>query len=189
VDLAHEEGINFDTADRYGGEPGETETIIGNWFVSRAGRRERAVIATKVYGEMGIGPNEGKLEETWQAIEVPVQAGKILYAGSSHFAGWQIVWSRPGLRNLGDIAGYRRRRAQCGILQRCFNTMAESLGMTHEDGRPEHDQSASHPGSRFGHLRIFALGAPITVLVTVGPLEIFQLRMAVPAVRLGPFEA
>jgi hypothetical protein len=35
----------------------------------------------------------------------------------------------------------------------------------------------------------FALGAPITVLVTVGPLEIFQLRMAVRAGRLGPFEA
>ena len=35
MDIAHEEGINFfDTADRYGGEPGETETIIGNWFAS-----------------------------------------------------------------------------------------------------------------------------------------------------------
>jgi NDP-hexose C3-ketoreductase / dTDP-4-oxo-2-deoxy-alpha-D-pentos-2-ene 2,3-reductase len=90
VDIAHEEGITFfDTADRYGGEPGETETIIGNWFASGGGRRERTVIATKVYGEMGSWPNEGKLEETWQAIEVPVQAGKILYAGSSNFAGWQ----------------------------------------------------------------------------------------------------
>jgi hypothetical protein len=154
VGLAHEEGINFDTADRCGSEPGETETIIGNWFVGRGGRRERTVIATKVYGEMGSWPNEGKLEETWQAIEVPVQAGKILYAGSSNFAGWQIVWSRPGLRNLGDTAGYRRRREQRGILQRSFNAMAESLGMTHEDARPEHDQSASHPGSRSRHLRI-----------------------------------
>jgi aryl-alcohol dehydrogenase-like predicted oxidoreductase len=60
VGLAHEEGINFDTADRCGSEPGETETIIGNWFVSRGGWRERTVIATKVYGEMGIWPNEGK---------------------------------------------------------------------------------------------------------------------------------
>jgi aryl-alcohol dehydrogenase-like predicted oxidoreductase len=96
-------GINFDTADRYGSEPGETETIIGNWFVSRGGWRERTGIATKVYGEMGSCPNEGKVEETWQAIEVPVQAGKILYAGSSNFAGWQIVWSRPGLRILATL--------------------------------------------------------------------------------------
>jgi aryl-alcohol dehydrogenase-like predicted oxidoreductase len=29
-------------------------------------------------------------EEIWQAIEVAVQAGKILYAGSSNFAGWHI---------------------------------------------------------------------------------------------------
>jgi hypothetical protein len=154
VDLAHGRGSTSTHPTATAASPIETETIIGNWFVSRGGWRERTVIATKVSGEMGIGPNEGKLEETWQAIEVPVRAGKILYAGSSNFAGWQIVWSRPGLRNLGDIAGYRRRRAQCGILQRCFNTMAESLGMTHEDGRPEHDQSASHPGSRSRHLRI-----------------------------------
>src|SRR5215207_1035694 len=127
MDLSHEEGINFfDTANRYGTEPGETETIIGNWFASGGGRRERTVIATKVYGEMGKWPNEGKLsalnirraldaslrrlqteyvdlyqfhhidrntpwEEIWQAIEVAVQAGKILYAGSSNFAGWHIA--------------------------------------------------------------------------------------------------
>ena len=36
---------------------------------------------------MGSCPNEGKLEEIWRAIEVSVQAGKILYAGSSNFAG------------------------------------------------------------------------------------------------------
>ena len=152
MDLAHEEGINFDTADRYGSEPGETETIIGNWFASGGGRRERTIIATKVYGEMGSWPNEGKLEEIWQAIEVPVQAGKILYAGSSNFAGWQIVWSRPGLRNLGDIAGYRRRRDQRGILQRSFNTMAESLGMTHEDAS-RNMINQPHLGSRSRHLR------------------------------------
>jgi aryl-alcohol dehydrogenase-like predicted oxidoreductase len=30
-------------------------------------------------------------EEIWQAIEVAVQQGKILYAGSSNFAGWHIA--------------------------------------------------------------------------------------------------
>ena len=57
MDIAHDVGINFfDTANRYGSEPGETETIIGNWFASGGGRRERTVIATKVYGERGVGP-------------------------------------------------------------------------------------------------------------------------------------
>jgi NDP-hexose C3-ketoreductase / dTDP-4-oxo-2-deoxy-alpha-D-pentos-2-ene 2,3-reductase len=41
-----------------GSEPGETETIIGNWFASGGGQREQTVIATKVYGEMGGWPNE-----------------------------------------------------------------------------------------------------------------------------------
>jgi aryl-alcohol dehydrogenase-like predicted oxidoreductase len=127
MDAAHEAGINFfDTANRYGTEPGETETILGNWFASGGGRGERTVLATKVYGAMGDWPNEGKLsalnirraldaslrrlqtdyvdlyqfhhidrstpwEEIWQAIEVAVQAGKILYAGSSNFAGWHIA--------------------------------------------------------------------------------------------------
>jgi aryl-alcohol dehydrogenase-like predicted oxidoreductase len=62
MDMAHEAGINFfDTANRYGTEPGDTEMIIGNWFATGGGRRERTVIATKVYGEMGDWPNEGKL--------------------------------------------------------------------------------------------------------------------------------
>jgi aryl-alcohol dehydrogenase-like predicted oxidoreductase len=56
MDIAHDVGINFfDTANRYGSEPGETETIIGNWFATGGGRRKRTVIATKVYGEMGVG--------------------------------------------------------------------------------------------------------------------------------------
>ena len=41
-------------------------------------------------------------EEIWQAIEVAVQAGKILYAGSSNFAGWHIAEAQAaaGRRNL-----------------------------------------------------------------------------------------
>src|SRR4029450_8855025 len=62
MDAAHEAGTNFfDTANRYGTEPGETETILGNWFASGGGRRERTVLATKVYGAMGEWPNEGKM--------------------------------------------------------------------------------------------------------------------------------
>jgi len=133
MDRALEVGINFfDTANRYGkmwdtgGYHGHTEEIIGKWFAQGGGRREKVVLATKLYGEMGDWPNEGKLsalnikraveaslkrlgtdyidlyqmhhidrdtpwEEIWQAMEQLVQEGKILYVGSSNFAGWHIV--------------------------------------------------------------------------------------------------
>ncbi|GID10842.1 aldo/keto reductase [Actinocatenispora rupis] len=61
MDRAHEHGINFfDTADVYGWQRGEgvTEQILGRWFAQGDGRRERTVLATKVYGEMGDWPNE-----------------------------------------------------------------------------------------------------------------------------------
>jgi aryl-alcohol dehydrogenase-like predicted oxidoreductase len=141
MDRAHEIGINFfDTANRYGGPttpPGQltqheeahagwTEEIIGDWFAAGGGRRERTVLATKLYGAMGDWPNEGKLsalnirracdaslrrlhtdhidlyqmhhidrdtpwDEIWQAMEVLVAQGKIIYVGSSNFAGWHIA--------------------------------------------------------------------------------------------------
>jgi aryl-alcohol dehydrogenase-like predicted oxidoreductase len=64
MDHAHELGINFfDTADVYGWKKGEgiTEQIIGRWFAQGGGRRERTVLATKVYGEMGDWPNTSRL--------------------------------------------------------------------------------------------------------------------------------
>ena len=60
MDRALELGINFfDTANRYG-EPmgkGVTETIIGRWL-AQGGRRDRIVLATKVFGPMGPGAND-----------------------------------------------------------------------------------------------------------------------------------
>ena len=61
---AVEMGINFvDTADIYsrwaaGNEGGESETIIGNWLASGAADRHSLAIATKVRGQMGLGPND-----------------------------------------------------------------------------------------------------------------------------------
>lgn len=129
MDQAHEAGLNFfDTANAYGGNDrrGWTEEIIGRWIAQGGGRRERTVLATKVYGNMTDWPNDSKLsalnirrsldaslkrlqtdyidlyqfhhvdrdtpwDEIWQAIDVAVQQGKILYAGSSNFAGWHIA--------------------------------------------------------------------------------------------------
>ena len=61
MDAAHEAGINFfDTADVYGWKTGEgvTEQIIGRWFAKGGGRREKTVLATKLYGGMGPWPND-----------------------------------------------------------------------------------------------------------------------------------
>ncbi|MBM4456719.1 MAG: aldo/keto reductase [Chloroflexi bacterium] len=129
MDRALQLGVNFfDTANVYGGKRGEgiTEQIIGRWLAQGGGRREKIVLATKVYGSMGDSPNESKLsayhirraceaslrrlqtdhidlyqmhhidretpwEEIWQAMEQLVQQGKVLYAGSSNFAGWNIA--------------------------------------------------------------------------------------------------
>ena len=64
MDKALEHGINFfDTANVYGAKRGEgvTEHIIGRWLEQGEGRREKIVLATKVYGTMGDGVNDGKL--------------------------------------------------------------------------------------------------------------------------------
>ena len=61
MDKALELGINFfDTANVYGWKTGEgvTEQIVGHWFARGGGRREKVVIATKVYGHMGDWPNQ-----------------------------------------------------------------------------------------------------------------------------------
>ena len=64
MDQALELGINFfDTANVYGWKVGRgvTEEIIGRWLAQGDLRRERIVLATKVYGRMGDGPNEARL--------------------------------------------------------------------------------------------------------------------------------
>jgi aryl-alcohol dehydrogenase-like predicted oxidoreductase len=63
LDAAYDAGLNFiDTADVYsrwveGNEGGVAETIIGHWMAQRRIPRDRVVLATKVRGRMGDGPN------------------------------------------------------------------------------------------------------------------------------------
>ncbi|MEJ8635724.1 MULTISPECIES: aldo/keto reductase [Streptomyces] len=68
MDAALGAGINFfDTANVYGwGEnKGRTEEIVGSWFAKGGDRRDKVVLATKVYGNMGADgeawPNHDKL--------------------------------------------------------------------------------------------------------------------------------
>ena len=136
MDKALELGINFfDTANVYGRKKGEgvTENILGRWFAQGGGRREKVVLATKVYGHMGDWPNQSRLsalhireacdaslkrlqtdtidlyqmhhiyrsapwEEIWQAMETLVQQGKVIYIGSSNFAGWHIARAQETAR-------------------------------------------------------------------------------------------
>lgn len=56
IDRALEGGFNFiDTANVY--NAGESERIVGK-ALAQNGKRDRVVLATKVYGEMGPGPND-----------------------------------------------------------------------------------------------------------------------------------
>jgi aryl-alcohol dehydrogenase-like predicted oxidoreductase len=64
LDAALDAGINFiDTADVYGYDAGRglTEEIIGRWLAKGGGRRERIVLATKVFTDMSDAPNTGGL--------------------------------------------------------------------------------------------------------------------------------
>jgi aryl-alcohol dehydrogenase-like predicted oxidoreductase len=67
MDAAVDAGINlFDTADVYGGPQwpdmpqgyGLSEVIIGRWLAQGGGRRDKIVLATKLYQPMGLGPND-----------------------------------------------------------------------------------------------------------------------------------
>ncbi len=61
MERALAEGVNFfDTANVYGRSAGRgrTEEVIGSWFAHGAERREKTVLATKVYGRMSDWPNQ-----------------------------------------------------------------------------------------------------------------------------------
>jgi aryl-alcohol dehydrogenase-like predicted oxidoreductase len=165
MDRALDVGINFfDTANVYGWKKGEgvTEQIIGRWLAKGGGRRDKIVLATKVYGGMGDRPNDQKLsayhirkacddslrrlqtdridlyqmhhvdretpwEEIWQAMEVLVQQGKVLYVGSSNFAGWHIVKAQAaaarrrfmGLVSEQCLYNLSKRTAEMDLLPAC----------------------------------------------------------------------
>ena len=150
MDAALAAGINFfDTANIYGDDDrkGLTEEVIGRWFAQGGGRRDKVVLATKLYGNVTNDgrawyeqswPNHDKLsalnirreveaslrrlrtdhidiyqfhhidratpwEEIWQAIDVLVRQGKILYAASSNFAGWNIAQANEAAARRGSL--------------------------------------------------------------------------------------
>lgn len=166
MDKALELGINFfDTANVYGWKLGEgvTEQIVGRWLAQGGGRREKVVLATKVYGRMGDGPNEHHTlsafhirraceeslrrlqtdhidlyqmhhvdrgtpwEEIWQAMEVLVFQGKVLYVGSSNFGGMHIAQAQAeakarhflGLVAEQSLYNLTERRIELEVIPAC----------------------------------------------------------------------
>ena len=165
MDRALEHGINFfDTADIYGRKKSEgfTEQIIGRWFAQGDGRRDKVVLATKVYNVMGDWPNQSRLsalhirracedslrrlqtdhidlyqmhhidratpwEEIWQAMEQLVREGKVIYVGSSNFAGWHIARANEvarsrhflGLVSEQSIYNLNARTVELEVLPAC----------------------------------------------------------------------
>ena len=123
IHAAIDAGINFvDTANVY--SRGVSETITGKALAG--GKRERVILATKVHGKMGDGPNDNgnhrqhifqqvdaslrrlqtdyidlyqihrpqadtPIDETLDALNDLVRAGKVRYIGSSTFPAWQLV--------------------------------------------------------------------------------------------------
>ena len=121
--LALEGGVNFfDTADVY--SAGVSEEITGRWL-NEIASRDDIIVATKVNGPMGPGPNRRGLsrkhileacdnslrrlksdyidlyqihrwdfstpiEETLDALDTLVRAGKVRYLGASSMAAWQF---------------------------------------------------------------------------------------------------
>src|SRR5215831_3450309 len=136
MDRAHELGINFfDTSNTYGHPRAEgvAEQMIGRWLAAGHGRRDRTVLATKLYGGKGEWPNDRFLsalnirracedslrnlgtdhidlyqmhhvdrstpwDEIWEAMDVLRTQGKIIYVGSSNFAGWHIAQAQEAAR-------------------------------------------------------------------------------------------
>ena len=165
MDRALELGINFfDTANVYGWKLGEgwTEQIIGRWLAQGGGRREKVVLATKVYGRMGDWPNQSRLsavhikraceeslrrlqtdwidlyqmhhvdrdtpwDEVWQAMEQLVREGKVVYVGSSNFAGWHLAQAQEaagsrhflGLVSEQSLYNLTERMVELEVLPAC----------------------------------------------------------------------
>jgi len=175
LNKALDSGVNLvDTSNNY--NAGQTEALIGRWFAQGGGRREKTVLATKVFSppmEWGssdaakrtgswVGPNQRGLsakhireaceaslkrlntdyidlyqmhhvdrgtrwEEIWQAMELLVQQGKVLYVGSSNFAGWHIAQAQEsaaqrhflGLASEQSVYNLMKRTVELEVIPAC----------------------------------------------------------------------
>ena len=163
MDKALELGINFfDTANVYGRVKGEgvTEQIIGRWLAQGGGRREKIVLATKVYGGMGDWPNESKLsayhirracEESLRRL----QTDHIDLYQMHHIdreTPWEEIWQAmetAGAAGQSDLRGQQqlRRLAHRAGARRSQGAPFHGAGLRTKPLQSEraHDRTRSHP--------------------------------------------
>lgn len=155
LDRAVGMGLTFiDTADVYsrwvpGHHGGESETILGKWFV-RSGRRKDVLLATKVGIEMGDGKSglspryiaqavddslrrlhtdyidlyqahsddaATPLEETLNAFDKLVKAGKVRYIGASNYSGKRLAEALEVSRR-NSLAAYISLQPHYNLMER-----------------------------------------------------------------------
>ena len=117
MDHALEVGVNFfDTANVYGWKKGEgvTEQIVGRWWAQGGGRRDKVVIATKVYGDMGEWPNTSRLSKLHmrQALDASLRRLKTDYIDLYQF---HHVWRETSGMRYGSFARARFSKGKCCI--------------------------------------------------------------------------
>ncbi|MCK5052960.1 MAG: aldo/keto reductase [Anaerolineales bacterium] len=112
LDAAYDAGINFiDTADIYsrwidGNPGGVSESIIGKWLRKNPEKRAQIILATKVRGRMGDGPNDEGLsrKHIFSAVEESLRR-----LGTDYIDLYQVHWPDEGteieetLRALDDL--------------------------------------------------------------------------------------
>jgi len=143
MDAALDSGLNcVDTANVYGCEPrGLTDAILGRFFAQGGGRRERVVLATKVYGDMDNvedGPNKQggvsayKIRRHLDASLKRLQTDHVELYQMHHIdrhAPWEEVWGAFETQiSLGKVdyigssnfAGWHLVKAQAAAAARHF---------------------------------------------------------------------
>jgi NDP-hexose 2,3-enoyl reductase len=140
MDRALEQGINFfDTANSYGQRPGEgyTEQIIGRWLAQGGSRRDKVVLATKVYSKMSDWPNDRGLsarhiiksaDESLRRLQTDwIDLFQMHHVDRS--ASWDEIWqametlvAQGKVRYVGssNFAGWHVAQAQAAAASRHF---------------------------------------------------------------------
>ncbi len=107
MDYALEQGINFfDTAEMYAIPPSEktfgtTETIIGNWFASRA-TRNKVILASKITGPGMAWVRDGKNTINQKNIKLAVE-GSLKRLQTDYIDLYQLHWPNRGSYHFGKV--------------------------------------------------------------------------------------
>src|SRR2546423_1005959 len=172
MDRALEHGINFfDTANVYGWKLGEgvTEQIIGRWIAQGGGRREKIVLATKVYGKMSDWPNNSGLS-----------AREVVPAAIEHGIGI-IPWSPL---HGGLLSGALRKQREGTGARSSEGRSTEGLA-EHRDTIEAYEKLAAELGHDPSNIALaWLLSRPGVTAPIIGPRTMAQLDGALDALGI-----